>query len=476
MSAYNQQDKEEKRPGLWTRYRNWLAGLSMEQRRRARLLQIVGVLGAVVIAVCLVLWVWIRVPDIPAVDPDVPGQGVINPDSSEGMGEQLQLPEVAKSGRKEGYYTFLVAGRDVLTGATDTMLLFTFDTQGKTLNAISLPRDTMINTASASKRLNAVFGRNRGSSDLTAAERTRRGMNALKQEVSKLTGILPDFYVLVEWDAIGELVDALGGVEFDVPYEMHYEDPEQDLYIHQEKGLRVLNGDDAMQVIRWRKNNGFGEHIQIGDSGRMKVQQDFLMAVLKECMDPATLLKIPSLAQVFLDNVNTDLTVGNILAFAQRVVGIDLEQDVHFTTMPYTGVSYHKASMVVPVGDKLLELLNGGLNPYQDDIRLEDLQLVYQKSDGSFGVTSGTVADPNMEKVPVSKPAQEQPPEQLPGEELPEEPLPPDTGLEELPGLLDPDQVLPEPPKAEPDDVPQDITETNQADEPVAEEPAAPAA
>ena len=56
-------------------------------------------------------------------------------------------------------------------------------------------------------------------------------MTALKQEVNKLSGIYPDFYVLVEWKAVGELVDALGGVEFDVPYDMHYDDPEQDLYI-----------------------------------------------------------------------------------------------------------------------------------------------------------------------------------------------------------------------------------------------------
>ena len=480
MSA---QGKRRKDMGMLQRYKNWMAGLDRRERRRVRLLQAAAIAAAVLLAAWMALSAWIRVPDVPVVDPGTVQPGSSGATSGQDGSDELQLPEVAKSGRKEGYYTFLVAGRDVLTGATDTMLLFTFDTGNKTLQALSLPRDTMINTSSASKRLNAVFGRNRGSSDLPAAERAERGMTALKQEVSKLTGILPDFYVLVEWDAIGELVDALGGVEFDVPYLMDYKDPEQDLYIYQEPGLRVLNGEDAMQVIRWRKNNGSGDRIQIGDSGRMKIQQDFLMAVLKECMDPAVLLKIPQLAQVFLDNVNTDLTIGNILAFAQRAIGIDLNGGVQFETMPYTGVTFNKASMVVPVADKLLELLNSGMNPYLDDIRKEDLQLVYKKSDGSFGVTGGEIADPNMAVVPQQKPVQEEPPAEepveVPGEEVPGEVPGEETtlpGLEELPEILDPEVVLPDPenpsqdvPDPEPEE---DTTEETNAATPEPEEPA----
>ena len=196
-----------------------------------------------------------KVPDPPTAGPDTTQQP--------GEGEDIQftgaeLPNVAKSGRKEGYYTFLVVGQDVASGLTDTILLFTFDTNNKSLNAISLPRDTMINTSAKGgslKRINVVYNRNRGSSDLPEAQRVENGMTALKQEVSRLTGIYPDFYVMVEWEAIGELVDALGGVYFDVPFDMNYDDPYQDLHIHQEAGYRKLSGEDAMEVIRWRKNN-----------------------------------------------------------------------------------------------------------------------------------------------------------------------------------------------------------------------------
>lgn len=417
----------------WGQYRDWLAGLTRGQRIRYRILQVATVISILIIAAFFALKMWIQMPEIPVIEPSAPTMEG-GSSQNEGMSfEGAELPEVAKSGRKAGYYTFLVAGRDVISGATDTMLLFTFDSQGKNLHALSLPRDTMINTKSAGKRLNAVYARNRGSSSLDEKERVVNGMAALKQEVSKLTGIYPDFYVLVEWDAIGELVDALGGVEFDVPYLMDYKDPEQNLYIYQEPGLRTLNGADAMQVIRWRKNNGSGSNLQVGDTGRMEIQQNFLKAVMKKCMEPATLLKVKPLSQVFLDNVSTDLTVGNILAFAQLTIGMDLQTGIQFNTVPYLGVSYHGASMVLPQQKQLLELLNGGMNPYLDDIQSSDLQMLYQKGDGSFGVTKGELADPAMGEPPVKAPEPENPTEPAP---LPEQP-----GTDPLPGT---DEVPPQ--------------------------------
>ena len=414
----------------WGQYRDWLAGLTRGQRIRYRILQVATVISIIIIVAFFALKAWIQVPDIPVIEPSAPTvEGTGAQTGTEITFEGAQLPEVAKSGRKPGYYTFLVAGRDVISGATDTMLLFTFDSEGKNLNALSLPRDTMINTKSSSKRLNTVYARNRGSSSLDEKVRVANGMTALKQEVSKLTGIYPDFYVLVEWDAIGELVDALGGVEFDVPYLMDYKDPEQDLYIYQEPGLRVLNGEDAMQVIRWRKNNGSGSDLQVGDTGRMEIQQSFLKAVMKKCMEPATLLKVSSLSQVFLDNVSTDLTVGNILAFAQLAIGMDLQEGIRFSTVPYSAVFYHGASMVLPQQKQLLELLNGGMNPYLDEIRSSDLQMLYKKSDGSFGVTKGELADPAMGEPPVKEPEQpEVPAEPVPLPGQPGTELPPEAG------------------------------------------------
>lgn len=402
----------------WQQHRAWVAGLNRGQKIRYRLFQVLVILALVVICVFAAARAWIRLPEVPTLPTDstvnTSGDGDVEYDGSE-------LPDVAKSGRKEGYYTFLLAGQDVISGSTDTMILVSYDTKNKEIHAISLLRDTMINTSASSKRLNSVYTRNRGDKSLPEDQRVENGMTALKKEVSKLTGIYPDFYVMVQWEAIGKLVDAIGGVYFEVPFDMDYDDPAQDLHIHQEAGYRLLDGEDAMEVIRFRKNNDFS--ISLGDSGRTEIQRDFLVAVLKECLQPDVLLKLPTLANIFMENVDTDLSVGNILAFAELAIGMDPENDVTIVSMPWTGVSYNRASMVVANESELLELLNDGINPYVNDIQSSDLQLMYVKSNGGFGVTNATLADPSMGYVYVAP-----------------DPVPDDTQTEQPTQGEDPDQ------------------------------------
>ena len=395
----------------WKQHREWVAGLDRKSRIKYRVFQVLVAVAILIIALTLFLRAWIRLPTVPdpPVDVNTPVQGnTSQPQPGEETGEisfaGAQLPDVAKSGRKKGCYTFLLSGLDVVSNSTDTMILVTYDTENQAIHAVSLLRDTMTNIApkgGAQKRLNTIYVRNRGGSGLSDEERAENGMNALRLEVSKLTGIYPDFYVLVEWEAIGNLVEAIGGVYFDVPYDMDYDDdtPGQDLHIHQKKGYRLLNGQDAMEVVRFRMNND--RSISLGDVGRTQIQRDFLTAVLKKCLTPEILLKLPALVRIFTENVSTDLTVGNILAFAQLAVGMDTENNVTFNSMPCYGVMYNGASLVCVQEREMLELLNSGLNPYQDDIKSSDLQLMYKKSGGGFGVTNGELADPSVAEVPV---------------------------------------------------------------------------
>ncbi|MCI9156007.1 MAG: LCP family protein [Lawsonibacter sp.] len=456
----------------WGRFQAWRAGLNRSQRIRFRICAVLAVVAILAVILVLFLRSWIRLPTVPEV-PVRPG----NSSSQVSSGSQSQpdltyegakLPDVAKSGRKDGYYTFLLCGQDVVSGATDTMILITYDTKGKAISAISLLRDTMINTSARSKRLNTAFARNLGDRGLPDKERVENGMSALRQEVSRLTGVYPDFYVLVEWEAIGRLVDAIDGVYFDVPFDMDYDDPTpgQDLHIHQKKGYRLLDGQDAMEVIRFRKSND--ESLVLYDSGRTQIQRDFMTAVLKKCLTPEILLKLPSLVQIFIDNVDTDLTVGNILAFAQLAVGMNVENNVKFVSMPFYNVRYGGASMVCAIQDELLELLNDGVNPYVDEIKASDLQLMYQRSGGGFGVTNGKLADPAVARVYVApKPAEPDEPDEpdssgepagdpdVPsGEEMPEEPDPEGPGDVSQPGepsepenpaTIDPADIFPDP-------------------------------
>lgn len=468
MSEYSRRHGKREAPGggfslsgWWAGYRAWVAGLDRGGRIRLRLCQALAVIAILAAGVTLYLRSWIRLPDVP--DPPgvstVPGSGASQSQPGQTgdlFYEGAELPDVVKSGRKEGYYTFLLVGRDVVSGATDTMMLITYDTKGQRIDAISLLRDTMVNNSAkrgAQKRLNVVFARNMGDRQLSEKERIENGMTALKKEVSRLTGIYPDFYVMVEWEAIGRLVDAIGGVYFDVPPGMDYDDPYQDLHIHQEAGYRLLDGQDAMEVIRFRKSNkGDPNFISLGDSGRTQIQRDFLTAVLKKCLTPEILLKLPTLADIFMDNVDTDLTVGNILAFAQLAAGMDVESKVKFVSMPYDNVSYTGDALVCAREKELLELLNDGLNPYLDEIRSSDLQLMYKKNGGGFGVTNTTLADPAVANVSAPKPAEPDKPDE-----------PDDPGSAAEPGnigAIDPGDIFPD---LSPDIQAGEAADTNQA-------------
>ena len=376
--------------GWWRQHRAWVSGLDRGQKIRYRLFQFLVVLAVLAIAVCLAARAWITLPTVP----NLPS-GTVTTDEGDMTFDGAELPNVAKSGRKDGVYTFLLVGQDTGGGGnTDTMLLVTFDSVNKEVHGMSLPRDTMINSShsGAGHRLNAVYNYNKGSDPDTQLE---KGMAALKTEVGKLTGIVPNFYVVVQWEAVGQLVDAIDGVWFEVPFDMDYDDPYQDLHIHQEAGYRLLSGDDAMQVVRWRKNNTGSSG---GDVARIPIQQDFLKAAISQCLKPEILLKAPSLAQIFMENVETDLSIGNILAFAQLAAGMDTENNVNFVTMPWVDAKYPGVSMILPDVDQLLELLNDGFNPYQDEIRSSDLQVLYRNSDGSYGVTGGTLLDSSLSR------------------------------------------------------------------------------
>ena len=334
--------------------------------------------------------------------------------------------------KSEDYYTVLILGRDTGGGGnTDTMLLASYDVTNQKATVMSIPRDTMVNVSWDVKKINSVYNVNGGG---------EKGIKALYKEISQLVGFEPDYEVIVEWEAVGKLVDAIGGVYFDVPYDMDYHDPYQDLVIEQAKGYRLLTGDDAMQVIRWRKNDPgspYGNTSGIGDSGRMEVQQDFLKAVIEQMMKPANVMNIGKIAKVFQECVETDLSFQEILWFGKAAVSGSLSvSSVEFLTMPWYGVSawsrsyQQKLSYVVPVASELLDIVNNKLSPFVETFSLSDLDIMSVHSDGSIRSTTGYVED---SKAAV-------PPEISTDEETTNEPLVNENG-----DLIDPEtgEVVP---------------------------------
>lgn len=267
------------------------------------------------------------------------------------------VPTTNGRARKQYCYTILLSGLDNDNGGSDTNILMRFDAVHKSINLVSLPRDTLLNHTWRSNKLNFAYASG--------------GTELLRKEISNLLGIPVDFHVTVDLKGFISLVDQIGGVDFDVPVNMDYDDPYQDLHIHYAKGMRHLNGQQAMEVVRWRKNND-GTGYATADIGRIGTQQAFLTQVARQLL---SVKNVPAMAEVFLKYVKTDLKLGNLVWLGNEALDIGME-GVSFYTLPGDGSGWYKGESVYALDpEATLALVNEALNPYVDPIAMEDMDI-----------------------------------------------------------------------------------------------------
>lgn len=263
--------------------------------------------------------------------------------------------------RKEHFYTVLVAGLDDENGGSDTNLLAALDAENGTIDVVSLPRDTLLNVSWTVKKLNNAYHQG--------------GVSRTREEISNLLGIPVDYYIAVDLQGFAELVDAINGVDFDIPVDMDYDDPTQDLHIHFPAGQRHLTGEEALECVRWRQNND-GTGYATADIGRIGTQQAFLAAAARQTLQLSNLDKIPELARIFQERVETDLKLSNLVWIGQQAIGIGSE-NVNFYTLPGDGAGYYKGvSYYVLEPEGVLELLNAHFNPYCRELTADDLDIL----------------------------------------------------------------------------------------------------
>ena len=271
------------------------------------------------------------------------------------------VPGKNKSGRKERFHTILLGGLDDENGGSDTNLLVAVDAKNGKIDVISLPRDTLLDVSWPVKKLNNAYHHG--------------GFTQTMEEVSRLLGIPVDHYVTVDLKAFVELVDAIDGVDFDIPVEMDYDDPEQDLHIHFPAGPRRLTGEEALEVVRWRQNND-GTGYATADIGRIGTQQAFLMAAAKQMLQISNWDKIRSYAEIFQKWVDTDLELANLIWLGEQALTVGSD-NITFHTLPGDGAGYYKGgsySVLDPAA--VLELINSCANPYQRELTLEDMTIL----------------------------------------------------------------------------------------------------
>lgn len=297
----------------------------------------------------------------PELDTDKP---VVTPDgtaSADADRTGTDEPDAPGRTRREYCYNILVSGLDDDNGGSDTNILVRFDVPSKRIDLVSLPRDTLLHNEYRNNKLNFAYAKG--------------GTELLMEQIENLLGIPVDFYVTVNLKGFIALVDQIDGVDFDIPINMDYDDPYQDLHIHFTKGPRHLNGQEAMEVVRFRHNNdgtGYGTE----DIGRIGTQQAFLKAVAKQLLQIGNVKNIPALVDIFYTYVKTDLTTGNLVWLGNEALNIGTE-NIHFATLPGDGSGYYnKQSVYVLDAQATCDLVNEALNPYNEALTLEDMDIL----------------------------------------------------------------------------------------------------
>ncbi|NLG53091.1 MAG: LCP family protein [Clostridiales bacterium] len=276
-----------------------------------------------------------------------------NPGNESDIIREVGEIEIFDASRKDDFFTILVAGTDYFGGNTDTLMLAAFDITAKKVNVMSIPRDTMVNVKRAVKKINAAYTVGGKSGNI----------EELLSEVESVVGFKPDRYAVVSLQGFIDLIDEIGGITVDVPIDMKYSDPTQNLTINIKKGVQTLNGYDAMGFMRYR-------HTYVdGDIGRIKAQHAFIEAFMKKMISPSTLSKLPGLAEIAMENVKTDLDIGNLIWLGKECLSLDTENDVKLFTLPGVGKYVNGGSYYIINEESALEIINEYFNPYVTPIR-----------------------------------------------------------------------------------------------------------
>lgn len=211
---------------------------------------------------------------------------------------------------------------------TDTIMVFKYNPQTQNAYLISIPRDTFIgndkNSAKAADKINSLY--------------KGKYPEKVLEAVNKVTGLDLKYYVLVDTEALKALVDAIGGVYFDVPIDMKYTDKKQGLYINLKAGYQLLDGDKAEQVVRFRHNqDGSSYSYEYGnnDTGRMKTQRNFLKAVIKQTLTPSNFLNVGKFLDIAETYVKTNISMDVLKKYIAPAVNFSVE-NLETGTIPGT--------------------------------------------------------------------------------------------------------------------------------------------
>lgn len=266
---------------------------------------------------------------------------------------------------------------------TDTIMVCSYDPKTQDACMLSIPRDTFVGNnkynASAFDKINAIY---------------QQDPELLVKKVNEITGLNIKYYVKVDTKGLRDLVDSVGGIDFDVPIDMDYDDSSQNLHIHLKAGYQHLDGDKAEQVVRFRHNNdGSSYPHEYGDQdlGRMKTQRAFITQVVKQLVKAENITKVDDFIRIANENVESNFNLWTLKDYAPYAIDFKSD-DIKSGTLPGTPQMLNQLSFYVHNKKETEQLI-------RELFKTEFSEDKEKNADLKISILNGTENDEKMENL-----------------------------------------------------------------------------
>lgn len=269
--------------------------------------------------------------------------GVVTAKAVAGLyfGEEIALESLDEQDSTVGLVNILLLGVDEGGLRSDTIMLVSLNGRTGKVNILSVPRDTRVLIGKHYQKVNAAIGI--GAQEV-AKGNLKEPEELSVQKVKLLTGLPIHYFMSVNFDGFKDIIDALDGVDFEIPFDMKYDDPAQNLHIDLKQGFQHLDGQAAHDFVRFRKGNPGYKGYATGDLGRIQAQQEFIKALVEQKLKPQYLLKVNELFEVIRENVRTNYSAKDLLKHIGTIKKITSDDITMYqlpgTTKTIDGLSY----------------------------------------------------------------------------------------------------------------------------------------
>lgn len=223
---------------------------------------------------------------------------------------------------------FLVLIGDQSSGNTDSIMVVNYNPTNNEISLVTIPRDTKVKLKNKIlPKINAAYA---------AGGREHEGAMYASEKISDLTGININYYVHINISSIKKITDMLGGVYFDVPADLRYDDPTQDLYIDLKKGYQLLDGNEVEQLLRFRKADSskytkqelteLKKYYDGSDIKRTEMQVKFIKEFISQKVSIQNLPKFNSVINYAFKNVITNMTLTEALKLTSGIINISSDK------------------------------------------------------------------------------------------------------------------------------------------------------